>query len=258
MEINLSQLKVQTIPPGSSKCDECKGEFPAEELAQCGTRGIFCESCQRILAAAEMRAYRAQELMRKYDALHGRGLLRENFLDAGFHKSNPEIQAMNNEAWDAAKAWKRDSNIYLFGPVGCGKSFLALSILKRVFALTNGWDVAEIAARRFAKLSDRFDEGRGMLAKLTKVNILLIDDLDKAIWDSERLAALWEILDDRMVGHRRTIITANVAPLQIREMLRAQSPGNQSLADAALDRLKPCLTLELKGKSLRSTERISA
>lgn len=196
--------------------------------------------------------------MRKYGDLQGRGLLRENFIQSGFNKSTQEIEALNSEAWEAAKDWNGDSNIYLYGPVGCGKSFLALSILKKVFCVTKGRDVAEIAARRFAKLSDRFDEGRGILAVLSKVNMLLIDDLDKAIWDPERLAALWEILDDRMVGNRRTVITANVAPLQLREILRAQSPGNQSLADAALDRLKPCLTLELKGKSLRSLDRLSA
>ncbi len=257
MEIDLSQLPVPTTPPDSFSCNRCAQAFAPIDLKRYDKKYVLCAPCGKKYFD-EVRAIEHEHLKGRYNSLYARGLLRENFPDAGFQKSTPEIEALNTEAWRAAKDWKGDSNIYLFGPVGCGKSFLALSILKRVFCATKGRDVAEIAARRFAKLSDRFDEGRGMLSELTKVNILLIDDLDKAIWDPERLAALWEILDDRMVGNRRTIITANVAPLQLREMLRAQSPGNQSLADAALDRLKPCLTLELKGKSLRSAERIPA
>lgn len=179
--------------------------------------------------------------------------MRENFRAAAFQLSSESAEALNPAAWAQAREWNGNENVYIFGPVGTGKSFMALCMLQKKFQC--GQRVGEVSAHRFAKATDRFDEGGRMLDAWKRVPFLFIDDMDKAAWNGERLAALWELLDERMVFRRRTIMTANVAARDLREMLRSQasrgSVSNYSLADATLDRMKPCATIELAGKSLR-------
>lgn len=177
----------------------------------------------------------------------------EGFLD---FQCDPIIQTINPDGWEKSDAWKADCNVYIFGPVGVGKTYMANLMLRRVLKGLGNYraynrSISIISARRFCKVTDRFDEGKEVLPQLLSASILLFDDLDKGNWNAERLGALWELLDARSAAKRFTIITANVSARDIREVLRASTGGNTSLADATLDRMKPCLTIELAGSSQR-------
>lgn len=196
------------------------------------------------------------------------GLARENFRHITFNRSNPEIEAMNPEGWTKAREWPVSSNLYIHGGVGAGKSYLALCVLKKAFM--HDMNVAEVNARRFTKTVDRFDEGGGILDKWKKADFLLIDDIDKTDWNASRLTALWDLLDHRLAssadmsdtpiwareqgrifGVKRTLITSNLTPKELLTLFRQHSQkdglSNSSLADATLDRMKPCTNIHLTG-----------
>lgn len=214
---------------------------------------VHCDNC----AAANHRAYRREQLAtrlrERFSLLRSRDLVTMEFREASFRNSAPDIEAMNPEAWGLGRAWKATQNLYIFGPTGVGKSYLARCCLKRVFQANR--NVAETSARAFCKTTDTFNEGRGRFMEWKTVPALLLDDIDKTTWTMERVGALWELLDARSSGRRVTIITGNVNPKDLRELLQeacmAGKASNSTCADAALERLRPCLTLHLTGTSQR-------
>lgn len=223
-----------------------------------------CHTCAEQLCAEQARReeerrenerqFRRQMKRGEYSRLKQDGLLRDDFRDTCFKKSDPAIEALNPTAWAKGREWPMEANLCLYGSVGVGKSFLARCILYAAFMAD--CSVAELNARRFTKIVDRFDEGDGILDKWKSADFLLIDDVDKADWNFSRLTALLELLDHRAASKsRRTIITCNLSPSELRTLFRACSTkgeiSNASLADATLDRMKPITTFEMKGDSQR-------
>ena len=209
-----------------------------------------CEEC-----VSDFREFlKRDELARlesRIQELHNRGLdLPEGFPNIA---SDPAIEDGNSESWAKARDWEADKNVYIYGPVGTGKTWMSHILLQNAFIGTqfrHGCSVGVVSARQFCKVTDRYDD-KGRLKAWSQCKVLLLDDLDKGNWNTERLGALWDLLDYRNTHSSFTIITANVSPVALREVLREAAPNNRSMADSCFDRLKPCLTIELKGKSLR-------
>jgi DNA replication protein DnaC len=138
-------------------------------------------------------------------------------------------------------------NLLITGPTGVGKSWLACAFAQR--ACRNGfWAYYQRASRLFHDTSiSRADGSYGrLLARLAKMDLLVIDDFALSpLKDSERRDLL-EILEDR---HERasTLITSQ---LPIKAWHAAI--GEETLADAICDRLiHGAFKIELKGASLR-------
>jgi len=240
-------------------CYECR---QSEKEMYNDDRCLDCEQKKR----DEEKKQRDEEKLRRYNRLLEDGLIRENFRAAKFNHSNPEIESLNPEGWAKAREWPVNENLYVHGSVGTGKSYLALCVLKKAFL--RDMSIAEVNARRFTKTVDRFDEGGGILDKWKNANFLLIDDIDKTDWNASRLNALWDLLDHRLAtsvdqvpgfkgakwftsGVKRTIITSNLTPKELLTLFRKHSQkdglSNSSLADATLDRMKPCTNIHLTG-----------
>lgn len=241
-----TQSQAPTIPPVFSNCYECNHQVTPETGKiypdRFGNRRLLCQSCMAGVKEEVGRNRFVRLMNLRSDGLE----VPADLLDI---KSDPEIETKNPEAYAAARSWDGQSSLFIHGPVGVGKTHIALCLLKKEFI--HGYNVGIVSARRFCKTTDRFDEGGGILKKWNKTSLLLVDDLDKAVWTPERLGALWELFDIRRQEGLITIVTSNVPIQAIRAMLRDGTPGNLSLADATLDRLKPCTTIELKGGSLR-------
>src|SRR6058998_227143 len=123
-------------------------------------------------------------------------------------------------------------NVILVGATGVGKSFLACALAHQ--ACRKGYRALyRRASRLFHELALARADGAyvRLLAKLARLDVLVIDDWGLApVQDPERRDLL-EILEDRY-GTRSTIITSQLPPAQWHDYL-----ADVTLADAICDRL---------------------
>jgi DNA replication protein DnaC len=141
-------------------------------------------------------------------------------------------------------------NITITGMTGTGKTFVACALAQQ--ACRKGYSALyRRATRLFDELAlARADGSYGrVLARLARVDVLVIDDWGLApVRDQERRDLL-ELFEDRY-GNRSTIMTSQLPTKTWHEYL-----GEQTLADAILDRLlHNAHKLILKGPSRRKPE----
>jgi DNA replication protein DnaC len=145
-------------------------------------------------------------------------------------------------------------NVIVVGATGVGKSFLACALAHQ--ACRKGY---RAYYRRASRLFHDFALARAdgtyirLLAKLARLDVLVIDDWGLApIQDPERRDLL-EILEDRY-GARSTIITSQLPPAQWHDYL-----AEATLADAICDRLlHNAHRIVLKGPSRRKETKLDS
>jgi DNA replication protein DnaC len=210
----------------------------------------LCPDCVTRHALAEIQERVDAD---KLDAI-GREFIRSDTPHCTFQTSRPEIELLNNQAWEAARELVFDARFagqcsaFMYGPPGTGKTFLARCMLNAA-AYERGYpNVMETNARRYIHA---VIAGQDKLVwKAQRVFFLLLDDIDKCVWKPETLQILWELLDMRKEGVF-TAITSNADPKRFSQMLRDACPGNTSMAEATMGRLNPCVHFEIGGASQR-------
>lgn len=141
----------------------------------------------------------------------------------------------------------KSQNLILVGPTGSGKTYLAcalanqacrlgfLTLYARTSKLLHDLEIAK-ADGSYAKL----------LAKIAKVNLLIIDDWGLTPLTPAERRDLLEILDDRY-SRGSTLITSQFPVNTWHELI-----GEPTIADAILDRLVHAAhKITLKGDSMR-------
>jgi len=145
-------------------------------------------------------------------------------------------------------AWvRRKQNVVLVGPTGVGKSFLACALAHR--ACRDGFSALYTRAPQlFRELHAARAEGSlaRLLAKLAKVDALVVDDFALAPMSEPERRDFLDICDDRY-RLRSTILTSQL-PTD-----RWHGPiGDPTVADSILDRMvHHAHRFELQGESLR-------
>ncbi len=182
----------------------------------------------RRLALAKLKQ---QACLEDIDFRHPRGLERARWMSLA-HES----------------AWlRRKQNVVLVGPSGIGKSFLACALAQR--ACRDGFSALytrapqlfrELHAARAAGSLSR------LLAKLAKIDALIVDDFALAPMSELERRDFLDICDDRY-RLRSTILTSQL-PTD-----RWHGPiGDPTVADSILDRMvHHAHRFELQGESLR-------
>jgi DNA replication protein DnaC len=143
-------------------------------------------------------------------------------------------------------------NVILVGATGVGKSFIACALAHQ--ACRKGHRAGyRRASRLFHELALARADGTyvRLLAKLARLDVLVVDDWGLApVQDPERRDLL-EILEDRY-STRSTIITSQLPPAQWHDYL-----GEATFADAICDRLlHNAHRLVLKGPSRRKEAKL--
>ncbi len=124
----------------------------------------------------------------------------------------------------AAEFSLSSGNLLFNGGTGLGKTFLSACIAREV--AEKGFSVAyESAQHLFAKLEkDRFhpdEESAREVAKLNGCDLLIIDDLGTELPGNFVVAALYALVNDRLLAGKPTIISTN---LNIGEIRQRYSP----------------------------------
>lgn len=135
--------------------------------------------------------------------------------DARYGASPREIMEKNLNACRsyATTFCENSGNLLLSGGTGVGKTFLAISIARAV--AERGHSVCyETAAQLFAKLEKaRFngdEEARREAEKFTSADLLIIDDLGTEMPGQFVTAALYSLLNDRLLAAKPMVITTNL------------------------------------------------
>ena len=148
--------------------------------------------------------------------------------------------------------WVRQhQSILLLGSTGIGKSWLACALAQK--ACRNGFSVLhKRTSELFRELAVAHADGSigRFLVRLSRIDILLLDDFAMApLKDAERRDFL-EICDDRY-QRRSLILTSQMPVAHWHEQI-----GDPTIADSILDRLiHNAYRIELKGESMRKKRR---
>ena len=145
-------------------------------------------------------------------------------------------------------------NVLVVGATGVGKSFLACALAHQ--ACRQGYRAYyRRASRLFHDLTLARADGTyiRLLAKLARLDVLVLDDWGLAPVQDQERRDLLEILEDRY-GSRATIITSQLPPAQWHDYL-----GEATLADAICDRLlHNAHRIVLKGPSRRKEAKLDS
>ena len=142
---------------------------------------------------------------------------------------------------------KRHENIFVLGPTGVGKSWVAAALAQK--ACRDGYSVQyQRASALFRELGMARADGslRSLLARLGRVDVLLVDDWAMAPLTENERRDFWEICEDRY--QRRSMILTSQLPVP---KWHAQI-GDATVADGILDRIvHNAHRIELGGDSIR-------
>jgi DNA replication protein DnaC len=149
---------------------------------------------------------------------------------------------------------QRHENIFIVGPTGCGKSFLASALAHK--ACRDGYLVFySRATALFRDLAMARADGslRNLLARLSRTDVLVVDDWAMSPLNEAERRDFWEICEERYQA-RSTILTSQVPVASWHEQI-----GDATVADGILDRLvHNAHRLELKGESMRKSKPVKA
>jgi DNA replication protein DnaC len=145
-------------------------------------------------------------------------------------------------------AWVQNhENIFVLGPTGVGKSFVACALAQK--ACRDGSSALYTrAAALFRDLAIARADGslRALLARLSRIDVLVIDDWAMAPLAETERRDFWEICEDRYQT-RSTILTSQLPVTRWHEQI-----GDPTAADGILDRLvHNAHRIEMRGDSMR-------
>ena len=182
--------------------------------------------------ARRLRAAHLKELgvIEDVDYQHARGLDRKL------------VRTLSSSDWV-----RQHQSVLLLGPTGIGKSWLACALAQK--ACRDGFSVLhKRTSELFRELAVAHADGSigRLLLRLSRIDVLLLDDFAMApLKDAERRDFL-EICDDRY--QRRSLILTSQMPVANWH----QQIGDSTVAEGILDRIvHRAHRLELRGESMR-------
>jgi DNA replication protein DnaC len=141
----------------------------------------------------------------------------------------------------------KHENIFVIGPTGVGKSFVASALAQK--ACRDGYSVFFARAQSlFRDLALARADGslRHLLARLGRIAVMVIDDWAMAPMTEAERRDFWEICEERYQC-RSTILTSQLPISRWHEQI-----GDPTLADGILDRLvHNAHRIKMKGDSMR-------
>jgi DNA replication protein DnaC len=147
-------------------------------------------------------------------------------------------------------AWvETHENVFVLGPTGVGKSFVACALAQK--SCRDGYSALYTRAQSlFRDLAMARADGslRGLLTRLSRIDVLVIDDWAMAPLSEPERRDFWEICEDRYQV-RSTILTSQLPVSRWHEQI-----GDPTLADGILDRLvHNAHRIEMRGDSMRKS-----
>jgi len=224
--------------PQPAVCEWCGAWFHTAHGAR------FCS------APCAKTAYRAMQdgvvAAKKRDELQrmvSRGLLDADVLDIWGTTPRLDTDALAGIRDHVLNKGRVITNAWVSGGPGTGKTFACL------FALLSAWEHGQTVAQ--ASIQQLIADGKWgpNWDTYQKVDVLLIDDMDKLQPKDGYADALWTICNTRRSRRARTLVTSNLTGSEWAR--RWTGEVATEYIQPCLDRLLPCVGIKCSGKNLR-------
>jgi len=151
----------------------------------------------------------------------------------------------------AESAWvERHENIFVCGPTGVGKSYLACALAHK--ACRDGYSAYYTrAAALFRDLALARADGslRSFLLRLSRVDVMVVDDWAMTPLTESEARDFWEICEDRCQS-RSLVLTSQLPVAKWHQQI-----GDSTVAEGILDRIvHRAHRIELRGESMRKNQ----
>jgi DNA replication protein DnaC len=150
------------------------------------------------------------------------------------------------------KEGKPKRGIYLFGPIGTGKSGLAAAIANAAMEQANQGVLYRTAPDLLDYIRSTFKENSTVsydqvIEQIKRVDLLVLDDFGTETMSPWVAEKLFQIIDFRYRYEMRLIVTSNLDLASLRDHFKADVVGER-----IVDRIREiCAVVEVAGKSLR-------
>jgi DNA replication protein DnaC len=160
------------------------------------------------------------------------------------------IRALTQES-----AWVRNhEHVFVLGPTGSGKTFIAAAFAQK--ACRDGYTALYLRAPAlFRDLALARADGslRVFLARLSRIDVLVVDDWAMAPLGENERRDFWEICEDRYQA-KSFILVSQLPVARWHEQI-----GDPTVADGILDRLvHNAHRIELRGESMRKLRAVKS
>jgi DNA replication protein DnaC len=204
--------------------------------------GVLCDKCADLRERERVEADSAET----WRALYRAGLVSRETAALYPHGLADLTESQAHALEQVTRAGVVIQGLWAHGPAGCGKTALCRTLLVRCHIA--GGDVAEVSARRLLRDGDR----NPLWERLLTADVLLVDDLDKAVWTEISASVWWEVTDRR--ADRPTLITANSSGADLAKTLTGAGLSDNWIRPA-LSRLMPIVGVKMTGEDLRKKDK---
>lgn len=231
---NLSKQaqRARLLTEGGYSADALDGRALCQKCGDTGWRGAEMCDCLKQLCAQEQIKELSQTLdfgEQSFD-LFDFSYYGEDYLPNGKVTARQSIQQVYRICYDYAHNFGKFAlhNLFLSGEPGLGKTFLSACIARTVsesgFSVvydTAGSIFSQFETQKFSRDADDFREARDGTRRYLGCDLLILDDLGSEMTTPFVQAALYQLLNARLLAARRTVISSN---LTMDEVRRRYSP----------------------------------
>ena len=198
--------------------------YPADYLEMHYT----CPACQDTgyVGSRKCDCFRREEIRLLYSSSRlEEALSRENFSTLSFDVYDEEQRAAMPAIIDACRLFVQTfdgkfQNLMLYGPVGTGKTFLTNCIAKELLDRSHSV-VYFTAFQLFELLSPSHTEENDFRQRSEAVldsDLLILDDLGTEMLNTFTVSRLFQVLNERALRRRSTIISTNLSLKDFRDL----------------------------------------